>query len=301
MKRFFGASGKRLLVEALRLQPTLECCEPAIKKLAQVSIVKQYAAGANVIIQDSDDNRLAFILSGKVSVWVKRTKVAERGHGQHIGEMSVVDPSARRSATATAIVPTTVAWIEEGAFTKIADEHPSLWRSIARELADRLRQRAALVRDKNPKPAIFIGSSTESLNVAKAIERRLTEDSVDVHLWSEGVFDASEVTIESLEQIAQRADFAVLVLASDDKLRSRRRTHSMPRDNVIFELGLFMGAIGRRRTFMIVEDNNRLRLPPDLLGFTYLRFNKKNKKAATSDINNAVTTIRSRVAELNVR
>ena len=140
MQRFSGATGKRLLIEALRQQPTLQCNEPVIKKLARVSSLKNYEIGTSIIIQDSDDNGLAFIISGRVHISVKGTKVAERGHGQHIGEMSLVDPSARRSATATAAEPTVISWVTEDAFTTIANEHPSLWRSIARELADRLRQ-----------------------------------------------------------------------------------------------------------------------------------------------------------------
>lgn len=301
MQRFRGAQAKRHLIEALRQQSTLECCEPKIKDLAHASKVRSYRTGTNFIIQGSDDNRLAFILSGRVGIFVKGTKVAERRPGQHIGEMSLIDPSARRSATATALEPTTIAWVSEEAFTQIANKHPALWRKIARELADRLRQRGALLRDKNAKPVIFIGSSSESLPIARTIKTKLKADPVDVDLWKEGVFGASEVAIESLEKAAQRADFAVLILSSDDEVKIRRRNHTAPRDNVIFELGLFMGAIGRDRTFMIVEKEARLHLPADLNGITYLPFGRTKGKVAPKDINAGVAKIRARVSEINAR
>ena len=79
-----------------------------------------------------------------------------------MGEMSVIDPSARRSATVVASEQTIVAWIEERLFAKIASKYPDLWRALALEIADRLRQRGELLRDPNSKPEIFIGSSSES-------------------------------------------------------------------------------------------------------------------------------------------
>ena len=65
MKRFSGKAGKAVVRDALRQQKTLACCEPAILRLAQASDVVEYPANSSLIIQDSDDNRLAFVLSGR--------------------------------------------------------------------------------------------------------------------------------------------------------------------------------------------------------------------------------------------
>ena len=62
------------------------------------------------------------------------------------------------------------------------------------------------------------------------------------------------------------ADFAILLLTPDDTTTSRDQQRFAPRDNVVFELGLFMGCMGRQRCFLIQEDNRELRLPTDLLG-----------------------------------
>lgn len=300
MRRFNRGNDNRLR-EALAQQATLGCCAPAIQKLAQVAKLKSHPAGSRLIIQGSDDDRLAFIVSGRVSIFVKQEKVAERGSGQHVGEMSVIDPSARRSATVTALEDTTVAWVDEKDFARVASKHPELWRKLACELASRLRQRGALVRDKNPQPEIFIGSSTESLKIARAIQSALLPDPVTIKPWDKGVFTASEVTIESLEAAARTADFAILILSADDKVRLRGKKVVAPRDNVIFELGMFIGAIGRKRTFMVVERADKLRLPPDLAGVTYLTVRPKKKVLLDKDVAQAVAKIRAAVSKHRVR
>jgi len=303
MSRFQGKNGKRLLLEALRQQHTLNCSAAVISKIARAASIKKFPRDSQLIIQDSDDNRLAFILRGRVDIFVKGQKVAQRLAGQHVGEMSVIDPKARRSATVIAVEDTEVAWVQEEDFTKIAKAHPELWRSLAVELADRLRQRGSLLRDRNSQPEIFIGSSSEALNVAKAIERSLSPDPVKVKRWNRGVFGASEVTIESLEKLLPQTDFAILILTADDQLKTRGKEQRAPRDNIVFELGLFMGAIGRNRTFMLVEKRKRtaLRLPPDLRGVTYLPLVTKNKKPLATSVAHAVSEIRKRILELHTR
>lgn len=300
MSRFQGKLAKRLLHDALRQQRTLVACEPAISMLASRSTLRIYPRNSRLIIQDSDDNRLAFILRGRVDILVKGHKVAERVSGQHVGEMSVIDPSARRSATVVAIEQTEVAWVEEKDFAKIASIYPELWRELAIELANWLRQRGALIRDRNPVPEVFIGSSTESLKVANSIER-VKPDPVRLNHWKKGVFGASEATIESLEKLLSKCDFAILILAADDKVRIRNKDNIAPRDNVVFELGLFMGAIGRNRTFMMVENWTELRIPADIRGITYLPLNTKNSNSLRKSIEQAASEVRKRISEIGSR
>src|SRR5262245_38634603 len=110
---------------------------------------------------------------------------------------------------------------------------------------------------------VFVGSSTEGLAVAKAIQIGLDE-SCQVELWSQGAFGLSEGTLESLMSSANRFDFAVLVLSADDLLVSRGEVRASPRDNVLFELGLFVGRLGRERTFIVYDRTNPPKLPSDL-------------------------------------
>lgn len=302
MSRFSGNNGKRLLREALGQQHTLGCSPTIITKIAQAASLKEHLRDSRLIIQGSDDNRIAFILRGSVDIFIKGEKVATRSAGEHVGEMSVIDPKARRSATVVATEDTEVAWIDEKDFSRIAKAHPELWRALAVELAERLRQRGASVRDRNEIPHLFIGSSSESLKVAAALARQFQLDPMEVLLWKHGVFEASDATIEGLEKLLPTTDFAVLVLTADDSLKTRKRKQRAPRDNVIFELGLFMGAIGRKRTFMLVEKRRQaLRLPPDLSGVTYIEFDQANAKVLRESLADAVLQIRKRVADLHVR
>ncbi len=115
------------------------------------------------------------------------------------------------------------------------------------------------------RPHVFIGSSEEGLEIAKTIESRLQHDCA-AEVWNQMAFGLGKHPLESLVAAAERSDFAILVLRADDLLVSREVKKLVPRDNVLFELGLFMGALGRMRTFMVMDRRNRPNLPTDLEG-----------------------------------
>ena len=75
-------------------------------------------------------------------------------------------------------------------------------------------------------------------------------------------------------------DFAIMVLSPDDLLETRNESFVSPRDNVIFELGLFMGRLGRSRTFIVQEQNANLKLPSDLAGITVSPYRKRENLSA---------------------
>src|SRR5260370_6782552 len=97
------------------------------------------------------------------------------------------------------------------------------------------------------RPAVFIGSSSEGLPIAEAIQVNL-DRACEVVIWSQGVFGLSGGTLETLVDKADEFDFAALVVTPDDMTHSRGKDQPSPRDNVLLELGLFMGKIGRMRT-----------------------------------------------------
>jgi hypothetical protein len=121
------------------------------------------------------------------------------------------------------------------------------------------------------KPTIFIGSSTEGIEAARAIGYQL-QDAGDTTVWNEGIFGLGQVALESLLQALERFDFAILVLTPDDLIDSRDTTSVVPRDNVIFEVGLFVGKLGRFRTFVLRPKDVSIKLPSDLAGVTYGQF-----------------------------
>ena len=138
LDRFRGPDGKLRLVEVLRTQ-TLVRDEDLAVELARRVTLKAVPAASVLITQGSADRDLFMILSGKFSVTINGRVVASRGAGEHVGEMALVDPDARRSASVSAVADSVVARITERDFSTLADRFPRLWRRIALELATRLR------------------------------------------------------------------------------------------------------------------------------------------------------------------
>lgn len=119
-------------------------------------------------------------------------------------------------------------------------------------------------------PRLFVGSSTEQIEVARIINDYL-DDVCDPSPWQDG-FPVSSYNMQSLTEHVRKSDFAVMVLTPDDAGKKRNEHITVPRDNVVLELGLFIGGIGVERTFMVVDKHVSLGLPTDLWGITYLTF-----------------------------
>lgn len=112
---------------------------------------------------------------------------------------------------------------------------------------------------------IFLASSVEGLGIARELKSLLDYD-FDVTIWDEGIFSLSTQPIERLEEIKQNFAFAIFILSPDDCIRKRDEEGFSARDNVILELGFFMGVIGRRRCFMVHPRKLELFKPSDALG-----------------------------------
>lgn len=113
-------------------------------------------------------------------------------------------------------------------------------------------------------PTIFIGSSMEGLDIAKIVEFNLSHIG-KVTLWT-GIFDLNKSNFDNLTSQLAFFDYAILIATRDDVTVSRKKQSMSPRDNVIFEYGLFTGGIGSSRTFLVIEDGAKL--PSDLFGIT---------------------------------
>jgi len=122
------------------------------------------------------------------------------------------------------------------------------------------------------KPRIFIASSSEQIGVAQQIGAALKEPKEwTVHVWDK-LFSFSATYIESLERELDRADFAVAVLTGDDLATVRSKATVLPRDNVIFELGLVIGRLGRPRCFFFVDAASGTQIASDLSGVKAVAF-----------------------------
>lgn len=272
INRFSGERGKRLLIEAITRQPIVYGKENIATRMASLVELINCKTGDILIRQNDPDNDLYLIIYGQVSVLVHGREIARRKAGQHFGEMSLIDPMENRSASIIAAETCIVAKLSEESFSELAIEYPELWRGVARELGNRLRQRNTFVRQQNNIPRLFIGSSSESLHIAKKIQFGIEGDSIIITTWKDHVFGPSRYFLEPLQEQAEKSDFAVLVIGPDDKVTSRERESDAPRDNVVFELGLFIGALGRERVFMVIPKNSDIKIPSDILGLNPLYY-----------------------------
>lgn len=150
------------------------------------------------------------------------------------------------------------------------------------------------------KPFIFIGSSTEGLEAAKGIQANL-EYSCECQIWSQGLFGLSGGTLETLVKALNDFDFAILVLTEDDVTLSRDNEQKSPRDNVIFELGLFIGGLGLDRTFIVIDRKAKLKLPSDLGGITPATFEPPVKGTIQSALGTACLEIEQAIKKLGAR
>ena len=119
---------------------------------------------------------------------------------------------------------------------------------------------------------MFIGSARESLDVAYAMQDEL-DRAMEPTVWTQGIFEPSKTAMESLTEQVKNFDAAVFVFTPDDTTILRGEPKRVTRDNVVFELGLFVGALGRKNTFILIPRGTKdLHLPSDLAGVTTLDY-----------------------------
>ena len=145
------------------------------------------------------------------------------------------------------------------------------------------------------RPTVFIGSSTKGLPIARKLSGLLAR-AARCRVWDRGVFGIGMGTLEALVKATREHDFAILVLTADD-LSNKKGLHLfLPRDNVVFELGLFMGALGKDRTFIVLKkQKGQISLPSDLDGITRADTTGKDLKVACDKIRQAMASATSRI------
>ncbi|QJW90497.1 hypothetical protein HNV11_14470 [Spirosoma taeanense] len=150
------------------------------------------------------------------------------------------------------------------------------------------------------KPSVFIGSSTEGLKIAKTIQL-LLDRVCEVTIWSQGVFGLSKGYLEELVYSLEKFDFAILVLTPDDMTISREMESESPRDNVIFELGLFVGGIGRNRTYVVYDRTKKIKIPSDLAGISMANFELHSNGNLESSLGACCTRIENEIEKNGIR
>jgi hypothetical protein len=148
------------------------------------------------------------------------------------------------------------------------------------------------------RPRAFIGSSKEHIDLARAVQENLDVD-VETRVWDQDVFRLSEYPLEALRAQLEQSDFGIFILSPADFSTIRGKQYMVPRDNVIFELGLFTGHLGYQCTFIIVPRSVKtLHLPTDLHGLTVGDYDPdRSDKNLTAALGPVCNKIRKLIAQ----
>lgn len=146
------------------------------------------------------------------------------------------------------------------------------------------------------KPQVFIASSVEGLAVADAINANLDRETYPT-LWRTGTFRLGSYTLDDLVKKSSAVDFAVFVFTPDDVATIRDDAAQIVRDNVLFELGLFIGALGKERCYVVRPRGVDMHLPSDLIGITTADYaNDRPDGDLASALNSACKLIKDEIA-----
>lgn len=147
------------------------------------------------------------------------------------------------------------------------------------------------------KPRIFIGSSTEGLPVANRIKDYFEPD-YECKIWNDGIFQYNDNFLDTLMKSASLFDFAFMVFSADDLSKVRDSFFETPRDNVMFEYGLFLGRVGNQRAFVIKD--KKVKILSDLLGITLADYETDDTGLATHSLEVTLEQLKKKIDD-NVR
>jgi hypothetical protein len=143
------------------------------------------------------------------------------------------------------------------------------------------------------KPKVFVGSSSEARDIVEGFRKALQNTATMVPWWQAQDFRPMQSTLEGLLEAVNKYDFGLFILTPDDRIESRGQEGYSARDNVFFELGLFLGKLGRERTFAVIQEGSNLKVLSDLAGITIPRFSTGDEDELMASISDSVYSIRS--------
>lgn len=123
---------------------------------------------------------------------------------------------------------------------------------------------------------------------------------MDCQSWIDGdVFTLNDGTLNSLVKASRKFDYGVLVATKDDKCEIRGEIKPVPRDNVMLEIGMFLGSLGLTRAFLLVESHNKL--PSDYNGVTVPYFDTDVDGSLDKAIDKIINAVKNTVHSFNLK
>lgn len=164
--------------------------------------------------------------------------------------------------------------------------------SLFAKSGELLHSEIKAIETKTAKPKIFVGSSIEGIEVARKIQNELNHE-FEIVIWNQGIFDRLGLSfLEILEETLNTFDYGIFIFTPDDTIQSRGETKKIARDNVIFELGMFVGKLSRKKGFLIHPKNMDLHILSDFNGITKASYDPStsNLQAALGPVCDQIRT-----------
>lgn len=153
------------------------------------------------------------------------------------------------------------------------------------------------------KRKLFIGSSMEGLPIAKQLKAKVEANCgewIVSEIWNDGsVFTLNKNTLDCLVRASRKFEYGILIATKDDIIKSRGVKKAGPRDNVMFEMGMFLGSLGLTRAFLLVEEESKL--PTDYNGVTVPYFQESNPASLDNAMDNIITAINTTRFSYNLK
>jgi CRP/FNR family cyclic AMP-dependent transcriptional regulator len=292
--RFEGQEGSRLLHEALLGQKIVGGHSELARDLALGGSLMEVKASSTLIEEGGQDDDVYLILAGSFNVLVNGKHAAVCGPGDHVGEMSPLQSMSRRTATVVAAEDSVLLRLPGKQFANLGEKYPPVWRHLAKELVRRLDHRNAKITKFREHSRILVMAPEDGMEVARAVGQALEKDGVTVSVWADGVFRSKKYSIGRLEEELDDSDFAIAVVAPG---KTAAGESEEGRENVIFELGFFIGRLGRNRTLLLEPVKEKANLPADLNGLITLTYRPAARAGIADAVASACERMRAIVSE----
>jgi CRP/FNR family cyclic AMP-dependent transcriptional regulator len=280
---------KNVLIDALKRQRIVAGNAELAEQIASIAEVIHVSSGTAIIEQGGDDNEVYLILAGAFHIVVNGKTLARRTATDHVGEMAAVLPVQRRAASVIAHEDSVAVRLSNSQVAELGDRYPQVWKCFARELAHRVEQRNTAAAVVNEKVRVFIMAPAEAGEIARALHETLEKEAFHVVIWTEGLFRGTRYALDTLEGELDRSDIAIAVSGANPEA-----SH----DHIIFELGFFMGRLGRHRTFLLEPRNDEIKLPAELAGINTIAYKLADGQDITEALVPACNRLRKIIHEL---
>ena len=273
LERLKGENGKSEVIQLLMKQTLVEHNTDRADFLYTSGTLESFHPDTPLISVGENTTDVYFILTGAVRIHVGRfTLVDAYPAGNQVGEIAAIEITVR-TTTVTPVEPVIALKVTKENFVAFLDKFPAASKTLALDFANRLISRNKAIAKPGKRFRIFAISSSEALPVAMSGTKHFSSGGrYEYTPWPAEVFRVAHYPMEDLEAELDRADFAIAIAQGDDIAISRGGQQPSPRDNVLFELGLFMGRLGRKRTILMVPEGKEVKLPSDLKGLSIIEY-----------------------------